>query len=260
MRPSAFLLASLSSALLLGFATNSEAGIYNMQSLLTTDAEEGLSGTITASADWRTGNTEYLDLAAAPVARYRDGNHLFLGVARAHHKSNKSDTLLSNFFEHLRYRYRLSDSLLTEVFAQHEYDAIKRLQLRALLGGGLAYSVAHQESFGLSVGSSYMMEYEVLQDDGASDAGVSDLQHRNSTYAIATYKLDDRVALVESAYLQPRLTDLADYRLQSESGMVFQISETLSFTTSFTIAYDSKPPDSIKKLDTTLKSAFTLQL
>ncbi len=246
-------------ALLLSLSSTANAGIYNMQSTLATHSEEGLSGSLGASADWRTGNIEYLQLTATPLARYRNGKHFIVGLATANRRTNNGDIIISRFFEHLRYRYDLSESILGEVFVQHEFDALKRLELRALVGGGPKFNLVNKKSVTLDLGISYMLEYEKLQNDGNTDSGVTDFQHRNSTYIVAGYKLDDRVKLSESVYVQPRLTDANDIRALSESELTFQLTKHLSFTSSFTLAYDSRPPNSIEKLDTTLKSSITFK-
>lgn len=239
---------------------DAHAGIYNVQSILATEAESGLSGAISGSADWRTGNVDYLFLSATPLARYHSGNHLIIGLAQANHKTSEGDIIISRFFEHLRYRYQFSNRILGEVFGQHEFDAVKRLQSRALIGVGPKLEIVNDKSYGIDIGVSYMFEYEKLQNDGPPDSGASDLQHRSSTYLVGHYELDERVQLVESLYVQPRVTDAGDLRVLNESQLTFKLTEKLSFATAFTIAYDSTPPDTIKKLDTALKSSLTLNL
>ena len=243
--------------LLVASPRDANAGIYNMQSILSTEADEGLSGAISGSADWRKGNVDYLFLSATPVARYRSGDHLFIGIVRGDRKTSGGATIISNTLEHLRYRHTISKSLLGEVFAQHTYDNIKRLNLRALLGAGPMVTLVEGKSYGLNLGSSYMLEYERLRDDEFADAGATDLQHRNSTYLTGRY---DRFQFTESVYVQPRLTGASDIRLLSESQITFQLTSKLSYTTSFMIAYDSRPPDSVEKLDTALISSITYQL
>lgn len=245
--------------LVVGSTMDAHAGIYNMQSTLATEPEEGVSGSISASADWRTGNIDYLQLTATPLARYHSGRHLVVGLASANRRTSDGNVIISRFFEHLRYRYDLSDNFLGEVFAQHEFDAVKRLELRALVGGGPKFNIVNSKSVNLDVGISYMFEYEKLQDDGNTDAGAIYIQHRNSTYLVASYQLDERVKLVESAYLQPKLTDFADLRIQSESELMFKLTDSLSFSSSFTLAYDAKPPNTIQKLDTALKSTISYE-
>lgn len=241
-------------------ASAAHAGIYNVQSILATEPDPGLSGAISGSADWRTGNVDFLSLTATPLARYHSGDHLIIGLAQMNHKTSNDATIISRFFEHLRYRYQASDRVIAEVYGQHEYDGVKRLRLRALAGAGPKFEILRHKAYGLNLGVSYMLEYEALQDDGPPDSGVTDLQHRNSTYVLGHYEVDDRVQLIETLYYQPRLTDASDYRLLNATQISFKITEKFSFATSLNISYDGNPPDTIKKLDTALKSTLTYEL
>jgi hypothetical protein len=247
-------------ALLLATGQRARAGIYNVQSILATDADEGLSGAIVGSADWRTGNVSYLFLSASPVARYRSGKHLIIGIARGEHKTSRGDTLISRTLEHLRYRYQLGEHVLVESFAQHTFDAVHRLELRGLVGAGPKVDLVDGDDHGLGVGVAYMLEYERLQNDAELDAGQNDLAHRMSSYLVAHYDLDDRVQIVGSTYYQPRLTAFGDARFLGESQLTFKITTRLSFTTALSIAYDSRPPATIDELDTALTSSFSLEL
>ncbi|MCP4447304.1 MAG: DUF481 domain-containing protein [Myxococcales bacterium] len=255
-----FVLLALLALLITAGASEANAGIYNMQSILATEADEGISGAISGSANWRRGNVDYLFLSATPLARYRVGNHLIIGMMRGDHKTSGGATIISNTLEHLRYRYTISDALLGEVFAQHEFNDVKRLNLRALVGAGPKATLVNGSSYALDVGVSYMLEYQRLQDDEFADAGNTDVQHRNSTYVTGHYQADDRVQLAESVYVQPRLTDASDIRLLSETQLTFKMTKRLSFTSSLTIAYDSRPPDAVKRLDTALSSSISFEL
>lgn len=252
------MLASLVSILL--FSARADAGIYNMQSILATEADEGLSGAISGSVDWRTGNVDYLFLSTTPLARYRNGKHLFIGVVRADHKTSRGTIILSNTFEHLRYRYEISDMVLGEAFVQHQFDDVRRLQVRGLVGAGPMFELLDAKKYGIDLGIAYMLEYEKLRVDDELDSGATDLAHRNSTYLVGHYQLDERVQVVESMYYQPKLTDPSDFRILNDTQLSFKVTERLSFTNSFTIAYDSHPPLTIKRLDTTLLSSLTLEL
>ncbi len=240
--------------------TTSHAGIYNMASILATEAEEGLTGAISGSADWRTGNVEYLFLSATPLARYRSDKHLLIGMMRGERKTSRGDTIISNTLEHVRYRYTFSERWLGEVFAQHIFDDVKRLNLRALFGVGPKATLVDGKDYGLDAGVAYMLEYEKLKADDAPDSGVTDLAHRNSTYLTGHYESGDRFQIAETLYLQPRLTGASDFRMLSQSQLTVHLTKRLSYTTSFTIAYDSRPPNTVEKLDTALQTSLTFEL
>jgi len=248
-------------ALVVGIAVlgggEAQAQIVNVQSVLATKAEPGLSGSVQGSVDWRTGNTDLLRLTTLATARYLIGPHLVVGIVKGDLGRAAGTRYIAKTFEHLRYRMTVSDLVLLEAFAQHEYDQFRRLELRTLMGVGVALRVLRGKELNLTWGLAYMPEYERLRDDDQIDAGREYIFNRASTYLSGAVELDKRVQLVQTFYYQPRVDELDDYRFLSESQFVVQVTKRLAQTTSLVIAYDSRPPLAIEKLDTTLKSAFT---
>ncbi len=242
----------------LALGGEARAGIINVQSALSAKSDEGVSGSVTGSADWRTGNTNLLVLGAAGVVRYRCGDHLWLGIVKGDFGKSAGTRIIAKTFEHLRYRYRFHPRLFGEVFAQHELDQFRRLATRALAGAGPMFSLVSRDQVSVGLGVAYMLEYEKLRNDGAIDAGASDVQHRLSSYVTAHVEIDDHLEVIETAYAQPRLTDASDYRLLSESQLVVKATAKISLTTTFSVAFDNAPPATIKKTDTALKSAISV--
>jgi hypothetical protein len=243
-------------------ARSAHAGIVNVQSALATEAEEGLSGAVTGAVDWRTGNRTRLLFSLAPVARYRTGKHLLIGLASADYFRDSDDLKI---FEHLRYRYQLSERWIGEVFGQHEFNEKRLLLLRALVGFGPRYQIADCGPWQAGAGVAYMAEYEVLDEKeelGPIPEQESPLfNHRLSSYLTASYALDDRVQLAQTVYAQPRIDDFADFRLLSESVLVFKVSKRVSFKSSLSLSYDSRTPEygDLEALDSVLQSALTVQ-
>jgi putative salt-induced outer membrane protein YdiY len=233
-------------------ADHASAGIQNVQSALATEAPEGASGSLAASADWRTGNVSFLFLTAAATARYKRGPHLAIALVQADRRTSGEDIFIERSFEHLRYRYSLSERWLVEGFGQHEYDGLRRLRIRALGGLGPRVELLSGAGYQVGLGVAYMLELEELQDDGEIDAGESDLAHRVSSYLVGSYELNDRFQMVETFYAQPRVDEGDDIRLLNETSVVLKATDKISFTTSFVVAYDSRPPATIEKLDTAL--------
>ena len=250
---------ALCAAAIICIASAANAGIVNVQSILATEAKPGISGAIALSADWRTGNTDLLVASAAPIARYRAGRNLLVGIVRGEIGRSRGADIIFKTFEHLRYRYTLSRFIDGELFGQHEFDKFRRLKLRALVGMGPKVTLTKSKRFHAAVGVAYMLEYEQLRDDGASDSGQSELQHRASNYITGSFEIDERVQAIETFYIQPRLTDAGDIRLLNESQLVVKLTKKVSLTTTFTLSYDRRPPDTIEKLDTALKSGLTLE-
>jgi putative salt-induced outer membrane protein YdiY len=239
-------------------ASTAHAQIVNVQSILATEASEGLSGSISGSADWRTGNTELLVLSASPVARFRHGDHLIIAIAKGELGRSKGQRIIAKTFEHLRYRYQIVPELLVEVFGQHVYDEFRRLELRTVAGIGPNVALLARDSVRIAFGAAYMFEIERLRTDDSPDAGEESIAHRASTYLMGSYQLDKRLQLIETVYAQPRFGDLADIRLLNESQLVVQLTSKLAVKVSFVLAYDSEPPTEIESLDAATKTTLTL--
>jgi putative salt-induced outer membrane protein YdiY len=243
-------------------APDAAAGIVNVQSILAAEAPEGWSGSISGSADVRRGNIDLLLLGATPLVRYRTGDHLMIGTGRAElGRTGAGDaeaTFIKKTFAHLRYRYTIEQWLLGEVFAQHEYDEFRRIELRALVGAGPKLGLVSTDSLRVGLGVAYMLEYERLDEQaGLGDSGADDVQHRASSYLTANYKLDDRVDLVNTFYAQPRLDAASDTRLLDDAAIIVKLTDKVAMTTSFTVSWDNRPPETVEKTDTTLKSTVT---
>jgi len=230
------------------------AQIVNVQSVLATEADQGLSGSVRGSIDYRTGNIDVLRLSALATTTYRQEDHHLIAILKGDFGKASGDRYIARTFEHLRYRNQLTDRFIVEGFLQHEYDQFRRLELRALAGLGGAVRLLRGKRYNLSVGVAYMPEYERLRDDEQSDAGQDSFFHRTSSYANGAIELDKRIQFVQTVYAQPRINKPSDARYLSESQFVVQLTEHLTQTTSFSIAYDTRPPEAIEKRDTALKS------
>jgi hypothetical protein len=239
----------------LGVLAEARAGIVNVQSSLATEAEEGLSGSIEGSLDWRTGNVSGVWMKLAPAARFRSGAHLFVALGNAEFNRTGGIQFDRRLFEHLRYRYTMNRRITGEVFAQHELNERRRLLLRALTGAGPRFQLVDTGGFRVGLGVAYMIEYEALNAQSEIDADETVLNHRVSSYLTGSYEIDKNLLLVGTFYGQPRITDVADIRLLLEAQVVVKVTDRLSFKNSFSMYYDREPPDTVEPLDTRVQSA-----
>lgn len=247
-------------ACLLAQTTVAHANIVNVQSLLNTEARDGWSGAFVGAVDWRTGTTKLLLVSAAPVTRYRDGDHLVLAIAKGELGRSAGATIVAKTFEHLRYRYRATKTVTTEAFAQHAYDQFRRLELRTVLGAGPKFDIINQERHRLALGVAYMLEYERISDDAmTADAGAKGFAHRASTYLTGGIDAKDDLRLVATVYAQPSLTNARDLRVLGEAEMAVALSKAFSIKTTFALAWDNRSPEGVEPLETALKSAVSVE-
>ena len=233
------------------------AQILNVQPLLAREAEEGLSGAVDGSADWRGGNVDLLLLSGSVVGRLLHGPHLVFLMTRAEIGRQGDARFVNRDIEHLRYRYAAGGPWFGEVFVQHDRDEFRRLALRALWGAGprVESSVGAMR---VAAGMAYMMELEELQGDEAADAGLSMLNHRVSSYAMVTIRVAERIRLGHTFYVQPRIDRPADVRLLADTELVLSASAALSMKIALSLAFDSEPPAGVQAVDGIRKASLQL--
>lgn len=238
------------------------AQIVNVQTQLATPPEnDGVVGKLELKVDWRTGNNPLLDIGGGASMLVKRGDLLGLVVARGGYGTSRGLTLTKRSFEHLRVRYAIDCRWRWEGFVQHEYDAFRRLVIRALAGTGPALQLVASGPATLLAGAAYMFEFEELDKrTGTSDAGERSIFHRASFYVTGTHKLGEGVSITETFYVQPRLRHPSDVRLFAEIAVTSKLSKRLALSDALTFAYDRTPPDEIERLDTQLVVSLILTL
>lgn len=237
-------------------APEAAAQIVNVQALFDEAASPpGLSGGAELSLDWRTGSTELLVARASVLGQWRTEKHTLLGVVRGEYGYAQDTLIVSKVLEHLRYRYHFTDWLEGETFVQHELDAFRRLRLRGLVGAGPRFTPWSSEAGSLIFGVAVMLEYEQLRNDGEPDAGQERLDPRLSSYVMGRVKLMENMHLVETLYVQPRLTRFSDVRVLNDTRLTVVPNERFTFSLGFVLTYDADPPATVSRFDTQLISA-----
>lgn len=252
MRPPIF--ASVIASAIVGLAADARAQIVNVQGALARDPEPGWSGSAQLSVDWQTGNRSIVRVAGAGTLLYHRGPWTGLALARAEYSEGEGVKLAEKTFEHLRGRRAFGPRWLWEAFAQHEYDAFRRLSVRAVAGTGPAVHLLTRARGAVSAGVAYMLELEqrsVLE--GAADSGQREWHHRLSTYLTGNLAIGEQVVGTQTVYVQPRVDAPDDVMLLSETSLQSQLSARFSLVNSLVITYDSSPPETVAALTTALK-------
>ena len=243
-------------ALVLLTSVEAAAQIVNVQALFDEATSPlGVSGGAELSLDWRTGSTELLVVRGAVLGQGRSETHPLLGVVRGEYGYAQDTLITSRFLEHARYRYRFTEWLAGETFLQHEMDAFRRLRLRGLVGAGPRFTLWSTEAASLILGVAGMLEYEQLRNDGEPDAGQERLDPRLSSYVMGRVKLMENMNLVETLYVQPRLTEWSDVRVLNETLLTVEPNERFIFSMGIVLTYDAAPPATVSRLDTQLRSS-----
>ena len=231
-----------------------QAQIVNVQGALAKEPEPGWSGSAQLSVDWQTGNRSIVRVAGAGTLLYHCGPWTALALARAEYSEGEGVKLAEKTFEHLRARRALGARWLWEAFAQHEYDAFRRLAVRGVVGSGPALRLVDRSRGAVTTGLAYLLELEqrsVLAD--AADSGLRRWHHRLSAYLTGNLALGAQVTGTQTVYVQPRLDAPDDVTLLSETSVQSQLGARFTLINSLVITYDASPPETVATLTTSLK-------
>lgn len=239
-----------------GSVRRAEAQIVNVQGQLAKPPEkDGLTGQVELKLDWRTGNSTFFDIGGTGSLLLRRGRLLALALVRGEY-GNAGDGIpfARKAFEHLRSRVTIDCRWRWEAFVQHEYDAFRRLSVRAIAGTGPALQIVNEPRVALLAGAAYLFESERLDTRaGTIDAGARSIASRASFYLTGTEQLGAGVSIAQTLYVQPRLDELGDVRIFGELSLTTKLSKRIALTDGFTVSYDRTPPDGIRRYDTQLK-------
>ncbi|MFC1610533.1 DUF481 domain-containing protein [Myxococcota bacterium] len=238
---------------------------------------------VAASFNWKTGNTNILRATASLSAAYRKDKHLVFFMASNQYGTNDDVVYINRTFEHIRYRRTLLEWLSVEGFGQHALDEFRHLKARTVLGGGPRFTVNPIDGIEVSLGTAYMVEYEVFSPfEGWEHATPKpEINHRWSSYIQIGYQIQEDLSIHHTTYAQPRLDGsgpicepdrcrkqaepFVDYLLLSQSALVIEANDWLATKISLDIAWDNDPPgprwrypEKVKKLDTALETTLSL--
>jgi len=147
-------------------------------------------------------------------------------------------TIVNNSTQHLRFSHPISKKVSYEAFLQLQTDKISEINLRALVGSGFRFSLHQSEKSNFFLGTTLMFEYEdsleELLDDIHRDV-------RSSNYLSFKIHPNKNITIVSASYFQPRIDKFSDYRILSETSLIFTIAKNLKFTTSFNYLFDAFP-------------------
>jgi Protein of unknown function, DUF481 len=199
----------------------------------------GWFGTLGANFNLTKNVKNVTQLEANAHLQHNDIKDVWLLVARSSLLQADNDALTNETFAHLRNTHRLSNFLRTEGFVQVQNNAVTRIKLRALAGGGLRFKWIKKPKLALYSGIGYMYEYteEVLP------KGINTLrEHRSTNYFTLTYTPSKTLELMSTTYYQPLFAaPLQDFRIVGEHRAKFKLLAHLSFTTQFRFLYDTQP-------------------
>lgn len=234
----------------LAFFSPAAPAIVNVEQAIIGPPSAGLHTTADWLASGASGNTEKSSNTAGFLSLWQHGEHTeFLQMQYAYGKSNgQVDT--DRAFAHLRHRTALDAGWAVEGFVQVGRDSLARLMQRALAGGGLRWRLFEDDrKFAGYLGCGAFHEQETLSGELGTTDPTQAGRWRANSYLVLKRQLNGQVRLNNIAYYQPDTADTADFRILEQASMLVKLVQNLDLKVSLEIAYDSKPPQTVHKMD-----------
>ena len=234
------------------FYCNSIAQV-NTEKFRASDDSTGFMGSVDISATAVTGNTDFQIISADTRLEYNWGTNYVFFVGSAGYGWQNKEAFSNQALAHLRDVQTLNDFLQIEAFLQFNYNKKRLLLSRELAGAGLRFRLISEKSIQIRCGIAYMFEHEEYDLPSSSVHGRLTDANRVSSYATFNIELKDGFNFVSVTYYQPKIGEWNDIKAISDNTFVSELSSLLDLTFGVSLRYDSKPPDTVKKLDTITK-------
>ena len=214
----------------------------------------GFSGTASIDATINTGNNDEKEVGVEGHFDYNFTKSLLLLIVKGDYGFVNGKEYSDQVLAHIRYLFRWNENLSLEIFSQYDFDKNRLLLNRKLFGGGIRPIVFRTENSQMWFGISYMYEIEKFDLTSNSIHPINDFESRLSSYITYRLNIEKNIGLSSVVYFQPEIGNWDDIKILSENSILVDVLKNVGLRIDFNLRYDSKPPDSIKKLDT--KSEF----
>ncbi len=215
------------------------------------EAKPGIQGHVDLNLALTQNTKQIFETGTSAHIQYVKDRHMILLLNSINLMRIEGDNLINNGFQHIRHNYTLRGGFVTtEIFSQHQYNSIRLLQRRFLLGAGPRLKVFESDNVGVYFAPLVMYEQEQLNDEAATRND----KFKGDFYVSATYAMDNRISFSHTTYYQPDFADFSEFRVSSDTGLEMKFRGSFSFVITYSLAYDSYPPPDIPNLFYTLKN------
>ena len=184
-----------------------------------------------------------VNLGVRPFAQFTDSMNYFLALGDYNYSVGEIVYAHSLLF-HVRYNSYFTHRnrwVSWEMYAQTQFNPLLSQRVRALAGTGPRFRLLDKKNYKIFIGPSYMFEYEEI----IADSSVQ-RNHRGSLYLSWFFNPVKNFSFSGSTYVQPLLTDFADYRVSGQYTLRFKIVKRTDFKFEFGFLYDSRPPQEVR--------------
>ena len=216
--------------------------IVNMEGRRFENPRNGWQGNVEFGANYTQITSTLKQLSNRVFIIHHNQNRNILFVNDVSFVSVDNKNLLNNAFQHFRYIKQGDSVVFPEVFAQLQFNQQLDISLRTLAGAGLRFRVYKDTKSFFYMGNVLMYEHEQNPNRTAQN------NLRLSSYASLDVSEWDYLPMTLVVYLQPKITDINDYRVSVEASLLFRSMGKFSFRTQARYVFDADPPPGINKM------------
>ena len=223
--------------LLLFCSTFSHAQVLNAESLRQVTDTSGWSGSASSNFALRRNVNDFFTLGTDIHVQYKMEKHLVLFKNQINFQKIDDQDFTNSGIQHIRYNNRFADRWAWEVFVQGQYNKVSKIDFRGLIGAGPRFKLTTSEKYKMYLGALLMYEHEEIDD------GITPLQRdfRFSSYLSFSFYPTETITIVSTTYYQPKVDDLSDHRVSSDSSVVVKLYENLGLKITHRFVFDAFP-------------------
>jgi len=169
--------------------------------------------------------------------------HAYVVLGNFHFTENNGKAILNNAYLHIRATFNYNKKWSPEVFAQLQDDKFRGLRNRKLAGAGYRWKPIDSEKFRFVLGAGPMYESEKWRSVETGEEKLVELWKLNS-YMLLRWDITESVNFNTVLYYQAGYdfaADLDRQRISNSTNLNFRISNHLSFTVTYQMAYENEP-------------------
>ena len=236
------------------FGHISEAQIVNIDKRRTRNPDRGLQGELNLGFNFIHTTSDQKQLNSRVKLQYNDDLNTYLFSSNISFNEVGSERNLNNGGVMLKYNYWVPEKIIiAEGFVQYQYNRVKSLKHRYILGGGPRFNIADGEKFSL-----FLVGYTIYLNELYEQ---SDFERRKSLVKFSSmgsfdWQMGEAAKLSHSTYYEPDYSDPADFRVWSETRFDVRISQKFNFGLFVKLEYDNMAPAEVDKLFYTVSNSF----
>lgn len=219
-------------------ASISHAQVVNVETLRKPSDSTKWTGSVSLDVSLIKNTNDIFRIANKAHIQYKDSLNLWLFVNDFNLQKIEGNSLVNRGTQHLRYNRRITEKIKWEAFLQAQYDVISQINLRALVGTGPRFKLSVNDNYRFYLGTLIMYEYEK-----ASNVVDNQLQKvfRGSSYLSFSLYPTETLSIISTSYYQPQINKFKDYRISSNTSLLFEILKNLAFKITFNYFFDAVP-------------------